>query len=347
MWYFVWHENMHVLPTNRGSTPQGDRAPSPRQTVPVDCPNAECFLEFCRSLVSGISKGGSKGTENPLISRQASSPFKTAEGAFEKAVAKRCGDGWLFNRNLDFEANSQADSATLWGELYSDRCVVASGSRFGMELSEARTSRSSARRGLHCSLEEGGMAAYKKKPDNLAPIWFSSTKAGFCSSPTFVKPGPQKEKLPSCVTVRRGIEFRPLARSRSRPSVSDSACTWNTTPSTSLAWRSSHSFKTSCVIFRVISCFCGMVAQFTDVVKWLNLSRGMGDFVFIAFHPMRRSSIQSNLFGVKPRMHSQTARILRNQLSMPTFGNPSEEPVDRSNCFDPVSKPPICLGDNS
>jgi hypothetical protein len=80
-----------------------------------------------------------------------------------------------------------------------------------------------------------------------------------------------------------------------------------------------------------------MAAKFTDAVKWLNLSRGMGGFVFIAFHPMRRSSIQSNLFGVKPRMRSQTARILRNQLSMPTFGNPSEEPVDRSNCFDPVS----------
>ena len=137
------------------------------------------------------------------------------------------------------------------------------------------------------------------------------------------------------------------ARSQSPPSVSDWVFIWNTTPSTLPAGRLLHSFKTSCVIFLVLSCCCGMVARFTDAVKWLNLSSGMRDSRFIAFHPMRRNSTLSNLFGPKPRMLSQTVRISHKQLSMPIYGNPSEEPVDHSNYSDLVSKPLICLGDNS
>ena len=347
MWYKLGHETKHVLPTVGKASAQGCGAGSSRQALPVDRPELTRVPEFRGALVSNISQARLERIETPFINGQALAAFDPAKGKPEKAAFGRCGGRRPFNRTLDFETNPQIDPSSLRGEIHPGRCMVASGSRLGMELPEARTSRHSAGRGLHCALEESGMATHKKTPKNLGPIWFSSTKADSCSFPTIVKLGPRWGKLLSCVILRCVIGFRRSAHLRSRPNVSDWASTWNTTLSTSPAWRSSRSFKTSCVIFPVRSCCCGMAARFTDAARWLSLFRGMGDFMFIAFHPMHRNSTRSSLFGPKLRTPSQTACTNRNQLSIPICGSPSTEPAAHNDCFDPASMPRSCLGDNS
>lgn len=172
-------------------------------------------------------------------------------------------------------------------------------------------------------------------------------KAASCSSPIFVKHGLPRGKPQSCVIVKRVIGFRRSGHSRSLPDVSGWVFTWSTTLSTSRAWRLLHSFKTSCAIFPARSCSCGMAVKFTDATRWLNLFSNMRGFGFIVFRSMRQSSTRLNLFGPKPRTLSQTACMSRNQHSMPICGNPSKEPVDRSNYSDLVSMHLICPGNNS
>lgn len=53
------------------------------------------------------------------------------------------------------------------------------------------------------------MAAYKKKPKNLGPIWYSSMRAAFFSSPTSFAPGPPGDRLLACVAPDAGPRFRP------------------------------------------------------------------------------------------------------------------------------------------
>src|SRR3972149_11402483 len=287
MCYTMGHETSWQFPSIGGAQATSHRLAAFRQTVSLGGSTTEVLAEFSGSMVASPPERRSEGIAFKTNSRSSIRTFRQPEKKTLRAVALRFTRGRTCHRLVDSETSGAADWKAFWSVLWPHRSLEIVGARSGLELSEAGAPSHSTRRGVYCTLEEGCVATFKKKPENLAPIWLSSTKADFCSFPTFVKRGLPGGRPRSCVIAKTMIAFPPSAHLPSRPSVSTWGSSWNTMPSTSRVWKFSHSCKTSCVTFQVRSSCCGTAARFTAAARWLTLSSDTRDFMFIAFQPMR------------------------------------------------------------
>src|SRR5262245_52300582 len=140
--------------------------------------------EFGLSLAANLSTQGdtrSGGETDPGTSSTAVGGTETAPG--EGADARRGASG-VPNRAVDAAARGRTDPPEVRRAL-SSRARLEGPDRLRLELPEARTTRRRARRGRDRALDPRRMAADKKTPRDVAPISYSSMRAGSCSSPMF------------------------------------------------------------------------------------------------------------------------------------------------------------------
>jgi len=330
----------------RSQTSRHSSAASKRN-VPGRDRHRKGIFELCGALVSSLPQGEAKGVACSSDPWATPALVEEAERAV-KAIAIAGSDAsWLLHRLVDPEANCEAGRATLWGSLLHRGSMEAAARGTEMELAKAGTTGDPEGPKGHRTLEEAELAPYKKKPEDLRPIWLSSTRADSCSSPTSVRPGHRWEEHPSCTTVIGGIGSPPSPASRSPQGINgwDSMC--NSTGSTSRACRLSGFCATSCTIFEDRWSCSGMVDPSTSA-KWsATLFTSKPGSTSIPFLPMPRSSTPMNLSGPRPNIPCPTALLKTPRNSSDTFVPQSKESGDRRNCCGLVSSHLICHGPNN
>lgn len=104
---------------------------------------------------------------------------QTAEETFRENSSGRSGKSRLPNRTLDVSSSGRTDMGTVWSEISPRSCLEDT--RFdGLELPKTGKALQRKGRGGHHSMAKKGMAAYKKKPANLATALYLLMKAGLC-----------------------------------------------------------------------------------------------------------------------------------------------------------------------
>lgn len=122
----------------------------------------------------------------------------------------------ILHRFLDPEAHRESNSQRIRREIQHHPCMARLAS-FWMVLSGPGATRHAKRRRGHCSLEAVQVAAYKKKPDDLGPTWFSSMRAAFSLSRRGAEPGGLKATDRWSGTITGMIASLPWPPFRSRP----------------------------------------------------------------------------------------------------------------------------------
>lgn len=214
--------------------------------APTPCcgtPSARAELERGRAPSAGIDRisvavaAGLGERRRGGLGRQAGSgPAAQVDGptmpTIAATVAERGQGIWLSQRALDLEAHGHGDMVGVPGAL-SPLARVEGLAEPALELSGAGTPGHPARRTSDCALEALQVAGHKKKPEDLAPISRSSTRAAFCSSPRVVGPGRLRARHRSSSTATNMTASRRWPSSRCRPSASTRGCMLPSSRSTS------------------------------------------------------------------------------------------------------------------
>lgn len=232
----------HETPWNRqavgsSQTPRHRPAASGKD-VPRRGSRREGVREFPGAVGPGLSEERAEGTAGAghagaalaIVDQPARTvPTPAGRGGRERRVRDRL---------VDTAAHGQADRQALWRPLHHRGRVEAVADRPGLELAKARTPSHPAGRGGHRTLEEHELAPYKKTPRDVGPISRSSTKAAFCSCPTWRRPGRQEGTRRCCAIATRAIGS-PRSPASPSPRGTDAwACMWTSTRPTSPGWRS-------------------------------------------------------------------------------------------------------------
>ena len=184
------------------------RVSARRDDLPAGCRQNSLFVELCRPLESGLQKARSSrpkaetgfGAPSTLVFRSK----KAAGGHAAKEPVK----GGVQHRCVDAKPHPSGNPEQIRGAVYSAQ-YLEDFSRIGLELPEASEARAGEGRKGHSKLETLSMAAYKKKPNDLAPIWCFLTKAAFFWFRTWSAPGRPKGRRRSCAVQAVGGRFLP------------------------------------------------------------------------------------------------------------------------------------------
>jgi hypothetical protein len=201
--------------------------------APTPCcgtPSARAELERGRAPSAGIGRLGvavaaglGERRRGSLVRQAGSWPAVQADGptmpTIAATVAERGQDLRLSQRSLDLEAHGHGDMVGVSGAL-SPLARVEDLAELALELSGAGTPGHPARRTSDRALEALQVAGHKKKPEDLAPISRSSTRAVFCLSPRVVGPGRLRARRRSSSTVTNMTASRRWPPSQCRPSAS-------------------------------------------------------------------------------------------------------------------------------
>src|SRR5687768_6797051 len=136
----------------------------------------------CLPMAASLADGGRGGLGPQTCARaaaQTDGPARRTAGAHLVAGGQ---GAWLRQRAVDPTAHRRRDAGAFWRALPSLTRLEGI-TRLRLELSGAGAPGHPARRAGDGALEARQVARDKKKPDDLAPIWRSSTRAVFCSSP--------------------------------------------------------------------------------------------------------------------------------------------------------------------
>ena len=164
--------------------------------------------KLCLPMVPNVSEGRFQGPpfqEDSWPSSQVilRSESEVGVGAAGGSIGCRVSD-----RSLDPETDCSSDPEAIWCSVSPQPCLeVAFGDE--VELSEARTSGSGEERRGDRALEAVSLAAYKKKPKNLGPIWCFLMSLVSYSFRTLSGLGRRKAKPRSSITFTNRIVFRP------------------------------------------------------------------------------------------------------------------------------------------
>ena len=142
------------------------------------------------------------------------------------------------------------------------------------------------------------MAAYKKRPNDLGPRWFSSMKAAFCLFPASAGHGRPRAGRLCCDARDIGTRYRPFRRSACRPDAGAWRSTRGSTATrTSNPPRLSSSSGSSSSTCGVRWSFCGTTAPNTRAklsgLSWKDTRAWRSSVSRV----MRPSSTRTNTFG--------------------------------------------------
>ena len=268
---------------------------------------------------------------------------KTARRRLRAALGpagEGCRGVWFFQRSVDLETDRRGNSQRIRDHLSSESPLATSAPR-GLVLSGAGASSRPARRSSHRSLETLPVASYKKRRDDLGPIWFVLMKAAFFSFPVVGERGGRRGRRPSCGTTTNTTAFPLWRPSGCRPFANVWDCIFASSRGTSVRSMSPHSSVFFCDVFVARLFCCGTMAAFTKDRIWLNCDRIIPGFTLSGSPAMHQNSIQSSRSGTTSRgirpiacfvtggifdLHSTTARgasAARNTNSGPSSWRPT------------------------
>lgn len=201
------HETPRI-PRGTGEAPSTrHRVATRRQGHSFSCSAFGGSIQELRfSMVSRLPRGR---VESPPLEGHSGPPSQAVSNrerqisgtAFGGSSGRRISD-----RPLDPEAD-RANHPQALSHPVSPQSCVAVASRDGMELSETRAPGITKERERDCPLEGLPVAAYKKTPKDVEPIWSSLMSRASCSFQTFVALGLRKGKPPSSITSTNRTGF--------------------------------------------------------------------------------------------------------------------------------------------
>jgi len=307
------------------------------------CRKTEIFFEFGGTLVPSLSEEGDRRASTQANAWTSTRVIAIAEEETAANPGERTSVRRLLHRSVDAKEDGQGNRKAFRGTLSPRSCMVVDDGT-GVELPEAGTQSAGERRSGHCSLEEDHLAAYKKKPKNLKPIWPFSMNPDFCSSPTSERPGRPWEKLPFSGTIISGIGS-PSSLALLFPRIVNVwDCTSISIRSILPVWRLSISFATSFVTLKEMWCFSGMAEQSIGARLCEISCNSKQGFTSFVSRLMLRRSIPRSLSGPKPSVLCPTARPMICENSEHSYAAPSKGLRAPSGCCGPACKPPICHG---
>lgn len=299
--------------TRRTKTPSRSSFAS-WQNVPVCSRDTERFDKLRGALGAGLSPRWGRSPAGQTHAWAPATVVQVAKAQAPATVGARCWRGGLYHRAMDSAANCQADRETFRDSL-SLRSCVASDDGSKMDVAEAGTPGHAEKRAGHRALEKAAVAGVKKKPKDLGPISYFSTKADSSSSLTCARPGRQLAILRSLDTATVGSGFLPSPQSLSLPRASGLDFTSVSTAPILRGWRSSAFCVTSSGICADRLCCSGMAAPSTGASSSRSSFANTSGSWCIDFHPMPQSSIPMSLCGPKPNtlwpmVHQRTSLSL-------------------------------------
>ena len=293
----------HATPWNpstaRSTKTSSRRSAASWQDVPGCGRNAERFDKLRSALGTGLSP---RWGSSPAAQTNAGTPATVVQVANSQPPAPVGAWRWrggLYHRAMDSAANCQADREAFRDSL-SLRSCVASDDGSKMDVAETAAPSHAEKRASHRTLEETAVARVKKKPKDLGPISYSSTKADSSSSLTCARPGRRSAIPRSSDTATRGSGFLPSPQSVSPHRASGLAFTSVSTAPILRGWRSSVSCVTFCATCADRLCCSGMAAPSTGASSLRSSFANTSGSMYIDFRPMPQNSIPMSLCGPKP-----------------------------------------------
>lgn len=344
--YSLWHETHRNRATVGNAASAGNPIVKSGQESAGSSSCSKFFRKFGVSMVSSISKRGTERIEVPTHSRPSAQAYQGTEEQACKGASERIPRRWVSDGSLDAQTCGQSDRPSVRYPVSSIPCLETSG-KSGMELSEAGTSRSSARRKGNRPLEAVPMASYKKTRQNMEPIWYFLTKAAFYSSPRSGEHGHPRGKRRTCITTINETGYLPSAHSPYRRKEKELRCTFDTSPEILMASISEIFLLFCSSIFTGQSSCYGITHPFTTEKRSNGLLPAVRDCMLRTSRPMHRNSIRQNMFGIKPTQPLLTAHRKIWLNCAECCAVPSAGLSDHKSFFGPASMPQIYRGQDS
>ena len=298
--YTMGHATPWNLSTTRSAKASSRSSPAGWQDVPVCGRDAERFDKLRGALGPGLSPRWGASLAAQTSARAPATVVQVAKAQAPATAGARRWRRGIYDRAMDAAANCQADRETFRDSL-SLRSCVASDDGSKMDVAEAGAPGHAEKRASHSTLEEASVAGVKKKPEDLGPIWYSSTKADSSSSLTCARPGRRSAIPPSSNTATRGSGFLPSPPSPFPRRASGLDFTFASIPPTSRGLRSSASCVTSSGTCADRWCCSGMAAPSTGAQSSRSSFANTSGSMCIDFQPMPQSLIPMSLCGPKPK----------------------------------------------
>jgi hypothetical protein len=208
-WYRCGHETRRLGPTTVGAAHQGGCAFEAGSLL-SDCgPHGSVLHKFVGALDASRPAQGQTRFATPAHAGAAGEDESQGDATIDWPVKERRAGGGLSHRDVDAPTRGRTNPPTLEDRL-SSGARVENSDRSGLELSEARTPGRSTQPQENSRVAAAPVAAYKKKPGDCAPIWFSLTRADFCSSRRYSALGRRWAKRRCCDTATADSGFRLL-----------------------------------------------------------------------------------------------------------------------------------------
>ena len=191
------------------------------------------------------------------------------------------------------------------------------------------------------------MAAYKKRPQDVAPIWRSLMRAASCWSPAWSEPGRRGDTRRICAVLDTGLRSRPSPRSASRRGGDASPCTPGSIVTRTSSRPRSSGFFSNCFGTSVaLWSSSGTVAANTGAF-WCGISfkRTRGSRRIVS-RGTPRSSTPMNTFGVTSSAPWPTASQATSVNSSDFCIRRSSDSGNPRNCSGRASMRPISHGDD-
>ena len=247
----------------------------------------------------------------------------------------------LCQRSVDPETYRPGDSQRVRRKVSPQPCL-ASAASLQLVLPGSRTPRPTARRAGHRSLESVSLAAYKKRPFDLGPIWPFWMKAAFCLSRHAVGLGDHGGRLPSSAITTNMTASRPWPPLPSRRSASMWAFMFAFSRTTSKLCTWPPSCGNCCIICGGTLSSFGTRGASTGVRTWPNCGGTTRDSISSGSPAMPRNSIPPSRSGMISRDTQPTACPATAKISATAFmPTPGAFVVPKPN-YAPSSFPPTC-----
>ena len=334
--YTMGHETPRNPATTGEATPTGDPVVESRERSVGSGTCLKRLQEFGLPVVRGLQKERTHRASpqpDPGPSTQVVPDPEATAGPASFGGPPGC---WPSDRSVDLEADRSVDREAVSHSVPPQPCLAVT-SRHGVELPETGAPSSTTRRSGDCALEAIPLAAYKKTPKGLEPLWSSSMNRASCSSPTWPAPGPRKEKHRLFTIGTNRIGSRQSVPWRCLPNGDDWRFIFSFAPAISRGWMSEHSSNTCSGIFGGRWCCSGIGEPSTGVKKSNTGVLNTRDSIWNVSRPMRRNSTRRSISGARriarwPTVHRWTWSSL-------TEGSKARcgESGDRNNSFGPVS----------
>ncbi len=291
------HETIRNPKATRKAAPTRCRAAEKRLYLVGSSKETRLFARLGVSLATDVPARRRGSHETKAGTRSAA---KT-EGRPETGLNTNFAEGGSFagvpHRSMDPTAHRRSNRKTVWCGIPPQPSLALSDCS-GLELPETRKASQGTRRSGHTALETLQMAAYKKTPIGLVPIWSFLTRAASSWFPISGVPGHRWDRLLVSLWQETGRKCRPYPPSVYPPKENVLPCISGSILIRTSGRRKSNGFCTiSRVILKDLLFSCGIRAWFIGLA-WLNdVSNVIKESTLISFPGMRLNSTLLNLYG--------------------------------------------------